>query len=89
MDAEKGMSPQHIIAAIAVAAIVALGYYVLSGNQTDKVETSGEFQLTPTESAEVISGINETAETATLKDAIPTVAPSVNPIEDIYKNPFE
>ena len=50
--------------------------------------TSETAIILPEEEA-LVSDIGASADSATLKDSIPTVAPSTNPIKNIYKNPFE
>lgn len=93
MEQQGLNSNQLMIGGVALIIIVAaLGYYYWSGStKTEAPETLDvvEMQTAIEEENQVITDIGASADAATLKDAIPTVTPSTNPINNIYKNPFE
>ena len=73
-----------------IVIIIIIGWFILQGSSAPEPAVSTvETAIVLPEEAALVSDIGKTAETATLKDAIPVVAPSINPIENIYKNPFE
>ena len=82
---------QLLIGAGAIIVIAIIGWSLWSNRAP--VEEPAAVVAEPAAIAEeeeaVITDIGAAAESATIKDEIPNVAPTTNPIKNIYKNPFE
>lgn len=93
MEQQNFSLNQLIIGGVAVAIVASIiGYYYW--NTRVSPEAPGTIDVAAMQTAveeenEVITDIGASTETATLKDAIPTVTPTTNPLKNIYKNPFE
>ncbi len=66
-----------------------IGWFLLYGSSAPEPVATDEAAIVLPEEEALVSDIGASADTATLKGSIPTVAPSTNPIKNIYKNPFE
>ncbi len=91
MEQLKLNTQQLAIAGAVFAVVVIVGYYYWSSRTPDAPATDdiANMQNAVEEENKIITDIGASAETATLKNAIPTVVPTTNPIKNIYKNPFE
>lgn len=77
-----------IIGAVALVVCAAFaGWYFT--RDAPSVPAPTEQASVPAEEKSLVTDIGASTETATLKDTIPVVAPTTNPIKNIYKNPFE
>ena len=75
------------VAAIVIAALALYWFFVLQGREA--VAPGPEAGLIPAEEAQGL-GEQISEEVANpIEGELPAVAPEVNPIEDLYKNPFE
>ena len=80
---------QLLLGAGALIIIGIIGWFLFYGSSAPEPAATNETAIILPEEETLISDIGASADSATLKDSIPTVAPSTNPIKNIYKNPFE
>jgi len=80
-----------VLGAGALIIIGIIGWFLFYGSSAPAEQTpaTSETAIILPEEEALVSDIGASADSATLKDSIPTVAPSTNPIKNIYKNPFE
>jgi len=79
-----------VLGAGALIIIGIIGWFLFYGSSApEPTPATSETAIILPEEEALVSDIGASADSATLKDSIPTVAPSTNPIKNIYKNPFE
>ena len=79
-----------LLGAGALIIIGIIGWFLFySSSAPEPTPATSETAIILPEEETLVSDIGASADSATLKDSIPTVAPSTNPIKNIYKNPFE
>lgn len=80
---------QLMLGAGVIIIVIIIGWFVFTGSSAPEPIVVDEAAVVLPEEEALISDIGASAETATLKNSIPTVAPTTNPIKNIYNNPFE
>lgn len=87
---DNSQDQKHLIplAFVLVVALGGLGYYYWQTSTQSKY-TPEELQAIDRTERMLLAKINQSAEAAVLKDTIPAAAPVQNPVDGMYKNPFE
>lgn len=80
---------QLMLGAGVIIIVIIIGWFVFAGSSAPEPVVTDDAAIVLPEEEALINDIGASAETATLKDSIPTVAPTTNPIKNIYNNPFE